>query len=144
MGNATIENGTTLAGYCAGAGITLKHGGEDYNYSAPKWALEKGIKHYRVTLRYKRRQFSLWWYQGSAIKNDPEVQDILENLLTDYSMADYSLDDYITDLGYEVKSIQDYRDLVTLRRTVIRHAKALERLIGNPDLLNALLDALNA
>ena len=132
---------TTIAGYCAGAGITLKHGGEDYNHDAPNWALENGAKHYRVTLRYQRRQFSLWWYQGPAIKNDPTAADVLESLLSDYSMADYSLDDYITNLGYEVKSIEDYRNLVTLRRTVIRHAKALDRLIGNPNLIASLLNA---
>ena len=139
---ALNDTATTIAGYCSGAGITLKHGGEDYNYNAPKWALENGVKHYRVTLRYQRRQFSLWWYQGSGIKHEPTAAAVLENLLSDYSMAEYSLDDYIEDLGYKINSIDDYRNLIKLRRTVIRHAKALDRLIGNPDLIASLLNAL--
>ena len=140
---ATLNNtATTIAGYCAGAGITITHGGEEYNHEAPEWALREGVKHYRVTLRYERRRFSLWWYQGSGNKHEPTAAAVLENLISDYSMKDYSLDDYISELGYEVKSIKDYRNLVALRRTVIRHAKALERLIGNPDLITSLLNAL--
>ena len=139
----TLNNtATTIAGYCDGAGITITHRREDYNYEAPEWALREGVKHYRVTLRYQRRRFSLWWYQGSGNKQEPTAAAVLENLVSDYSMKDYSLDDYISDLGYEIKSIEDYRNLVALRRTVIRHAKALERLIGNPDLITSLLNAL--
>ena len=139
----TLNNTTTtIAGYCSGAGITLTHRGEDYNYEAPEWALREGVKHYRVTLRYQRRQFSLWWYQSSGIKQEPTAAAVLENLLSDYSMAEYSLDDYIDNLGYKINSIDDYRNLIKLRRTVIRHAKALDRLIGNPDLIASLLNAL--
>lgn len=133
-------NPTTLEAYCIGAGIRSKVM-EDYNYAAPKWALENKARHYRVQLRHKGRQFSLWYYQGRGIDHAPRAWDILQNLLSDYDTADYSLDDYVTELGYEIKSLDDYRNLVKLQKLVKRHAKALERLIGDDEFLAALREA---
>jgi hypothetical protein len=137
----TLEK-TSLEAYCIGAGITAKVE-EDYNDKAPEWALRNGssTKHYRVTLRYKGRRFSLWFYQGSAIKEAPKAWHVLESLLSDSTFADCSMDDYISELGYEIKSADDYRSLVSTMNQIKRQTKALKRLISNDEFMASLMES---
>lgn len=127
---------TTLAGLVSGAGIggSIK---EDWNDNAPDWAQGKA-RHYRVILRYQGRSMSLWYYQGLGVTRDPRVSDIIETLACD-SMSEYeSLDDFINELGLQIKSVADFRNYERQYKQLNRQNKSFRRLIGNVELIERL------
>ena len=127
---------TTLNGLINGAGITASIS-EDWNDSAPDWALNKS-RHYRVKVRYQKRTMSLWYYQGFGITREPRPVDVVECLVCD-SMSDYdSLDDFINEMGIEIKSVADFRTYERQFKQLTRQNKSFARVIGNPELITRL------
>jgi hypothetical protein len=127
---------TTLEGLMIGAGITASIS-EDWNDSAPDWAHSKA-RHYRVKVRYQKRTMSIWFYQGLGITRDPRPSDVVECLVCD-SMSDYdSLDDFIAEMGLEIKSVSDFRTYEKQYKQLKSQNKRFTHLIGNPELIERM------
>jgi hypothetical protein len=134
-----IESTTTLQGLINGAGITASIR-EDWNDSAPDWAHDK--RHFRVTVRYQGRSMSLWYYQGSGIAREPRAVDVIECLVSD-SMSEYdSLDDFINELGIEIKSVADFRNYERQFKQLTRQNKSFTRVIGNTQLIERMREVI--
>ena len=126
----------TLEGLMIGAGITASIR-EDWNDNAPDWAHSKA-RHYRVKVRYQKRTMSLWYYQGLGITREPRPADVVECLTCD-SKWDYdSLDDFINEMGLEIKSVADFRTYEKQYKQIKSQNKRFVHLIGNPDLIQRL------
>ena len=127
---------TTLNGLINGAGITASIR-EDWNDKSPDWAQDKA-RHYRVRVRYQGRSMSLWYYQGLGINREPRAVDVIECLVCD-SLSNYdSLDEFINELGLEIKSVADFRTYEKQFKQLTRQNKSFSRVIGNPDLITRL------
>jgi hypothetical protein len=127
---------TTLEALLNGAGITASIR-EDWNDNAPDWAHNK-TRHYRVKIRYQKRTMSLWYYQGLGITREPRPVDVVECLTCD-SMSDYdSLDDFINEMGLEIKSVADFRTYEKQYKQLKSQNKRFSHLIGNPDLIERM------
>ena len=110
---------------------------EDWNDNAPDWAHSKA-RHYRVKVRYQKRTMSIWFYQGLGIARDPRPADVLECLVCD-SMSQYeSLDDFISEMGLEIKSVQDFRAYEKQYKQLKNQNKRFTNLIGNPELIQRM------
>lgn len=130
---------TTLEGLIKGAGITALIR-EDWNDNSPDWGHDK--RHYRVKVRYQGRSMSLWYYQGLGNARDPRPVDVMECLLSDSSMAYDSLDDFINEMGIEIKSVSDFRTYERQYKQLKRQNKSFTRLIGNPDLIERMREVI--
>lgn len=127
---------TTLEGLMIGAGITASIS-EDWNDKAPDWAHSKA-RHYRVKVRYQKRTMSLWYYQGLGITRDPRPADVVECLTCD-SMSDYdSLNDFINEMGLEIKSVEDFCTYEKQYKQLKSQNKRFAHLIGNPELIQRM------
>lgn len=126
---------TTLEGLINGAGIKASIN-EDWNDNAPEWAQDK--RHFRVRVRYERRSMSLWYYQGLGNARDPRPADVVGCLVSDSSFAYNSLDDFIDEMGLEIKSVQDFRQFEKQYKQLRSQNKRFTHLIGNPELIQRL------
>jgi hypothetical protein len=134
-----IESTTTLQGLISGTGITASIR-EDWNDNSPDWGHDK--RHFRVRVRYQGRSMSLWYYQGLGNARDPRPVDVMECLLSDSSMAYDSLDEYISEMGIEIKSVADFRTYEKQYKQLISQNKRFMRLIGNPDLIERMREVM--
>lgn len=130
---------TTLEGLLNGTGITASIR-EDWNDDAPDWGHDK--RHYRVRVRYQGRSMSVWYYQGIGNAREPRPVDVIECLISDSSMAYDSLDDFINELGYEIKSVSDYHKYEMQFKQLTSQNKRFTRLIGNPDLIERMREVI--
>ena len=126
---------TTLEGLINGAGIRASIS-EDWNDNAPEWAQDK--RHFRVRVRHERRSMSFWYYQGLGIARDPRPADVVGCLVSDSSFAYNSLDDFIDEMGLEIKSVQDFRQFEKQYKQLRSQNKRFTHLIGNPELIQRL------
>jgi len=130
----TLENTTTeLEGYLTGLGLKLK-ARQDYNENAgDMWA---STNHYRLTLSRNGRRMSFWYYQGYGIKQDPTLAGVIESLAGEYNLAEYSLDDFGDEFGWNKDTVKTHRLITSL-------AKRYERLIGEPALIERIDQVIN-
>ena len=134
-----IESTTTLQGLMNGAGITASIR-EDWNDDAPDWGHDK--RHFRVRVRYQGRTMSFWYYQGLGNTREPRPVDVIECLTSDL-MSDYSsLDDFINELGLEIKSVADFRTYERQYKQLTRQNKSFTRVIGNPELIERMREVI--
>lgn len=131
---------TTLNGLINGAGITASIR-EDWNDNSPNWAQDKA-RHYRVKVRYQGRSMSLWYYQGLGISREPRPVDIIECLISDSSMDYESLDDFINEMGIEIKGVSDYHKYERQYKRLKSQNKRFTHLIGNPHLIERMREVI--
>lgn len=85
--------------------------------------------HYKVTLRYARRQLTTMFYQGYGHHGKyPKATDVLSALISDarsYYDAE-GFDDWCAELGYD----SDSRKAERIYKTCAREAKRLQRFLG--------------
>jgi hypothetical protein len=130
---------TTLEGLIKGAGITASIS-EDWNDDAPDWGHDK--RHFRVRVRYQGRSMTIWYYQGLGNAREPRAVDVIECLTSDL-MSDYSsLDDFINELGLEIKSVADFRTYERQYKQLNRQNKSFTRVIGNPELIERMREVI--
>lgn len=117
---------TTLETLARGAGIyaTIR---EDWNDKAPKWAEDK--RHFKVQLRHDKKSMSLWFYQGTQA-SDPKVSTILECLASDFSYQQDTVDEFISEMGLEITSAQDFREYERMFKQVKAQNKKFTHLLG--------------
>ena len=135
-----IEGTTTLQGLINGAGITASIR-EDWNDSAPDWGHDK--RHFRVRVRYQKRSMSFWYYQGLGNAREPRAVDVIECLVSDLMIGYDSLDDFINELGIEIKSVADFRTYERQFKQLTRQNKSFARVIGNPELIERMREISN-
>lgn len=126
---------TTLEGLTNGAGITASIT-EDWNDSAPDWGHDK--RHYRVRVRYQGRTMSLWYYQGLGNAREPRAVDVIECLVSDAAMDYDSLDEFINEMGLEIKSVEDFRTYEKQFKQLKNQNKRFTHLIGNLELIQRM------
>jgi len=69
----------------------------------------EGSRHYNVTVSNGSGDFCRTVYsQGPGIKKDPSVCDVLHAIIPDYSLRDYSFEDFCAELGYDEDSRKAY------------------------------------
>ena len=119
---------TTLQAYINGTGIysTIR---EDWNNKAPMWAFEHDRRHFKVQLRHNKKSMTLWFYQGLASR-EPDTAVILECIVSDYSLDYESVNDYIEELGLEIKSAQDFRTYEAQFKSLKSQNKRTLNLLG--------------
>lgn len=67
-------------------------------------------RHYDVIVSNQSGDsFRYMYSQGSAIKYEPSVLDVLYYLILDYDSGRLSFEDFCSELGYAEDSIEDYR-----------------------------------
>lgn len=81
---------------------------------------------YQVTLSYEDRTMSLTFYQGLGIDHDPTAASVLESVLSDWTPADATFEDWASDYGYDT----DSRKAEATFRAVQEQSRAWETLIG--------------
>lgn len=105
----------------AGFRLTVR---EDWNDNAPAWAEQ--ARHYRLTLSREGRRMSFWFYQGLGITREPDLAGVVESLLLDYSIGQYSLDEYGDEFGWN-------RDTISTHKQVRSIAWRFERVCGGAE-----------
>ena len=130
---------TTLEGLLNGTGITASIR-EDWNDNSPDWGHDK--RHFRVKVRYQGRSMSLWYYQGLGIARDPRPVDIMECLISDNSMDYDSLDDFINEMGIEIKGVSDYHKYERQFKQLKSQNKRFTHLIGNAALIERMREVI--
>jgi hypothetical protein len=81
---------------------------------------------------------SFWYYQGLGIARDPRPADVVECLVSDSYFTHDSLDDFIDEMGLEIKSVQDFRQFEKQYKQLKSQNKRFTHLIGNPELIQRL------
>lgn len=130
----TDNRTNTLDAFVATNHITMtsEYADSNPNMDNPNWQ----ANHYRVTLRYGRRRFSLYFSQGIGISGEPKTASVLDCLASDASGVENARDfeDWCGEYGYDTDSRRAERTYRTCRRQAAR----LKRLLGD-DLYDQLL-----
>lgn len=100
--------------------------------SNPNWTGDKRwhdmARHFRITLKCRRRSMVVPFSQGPAIEKEPTVEDVLDCLASDASTLEGNgFEEWCRDLGYDT----DSRSAEKAYRVIQRQAKALKHLLGN-------------
>lgn len=112
-------------------GVTLKIRHKAHPANATEW--QNKMNCYRVTLSYQGRTYSLYFYQGTGIKQDPNVSDVIACLSSDLSILSScnSLECFGECLGWNKDTANTYR---AIKRQSARYSK----LIGDPSTLKLI------
>jgi len=112
-------------------GVTLKIRHRSHPNKVSEWQAEANC--YRVTLSYQGRTYSLYYYQGTGIKREPSVSDVIACLSSDLSILSScdTLKCFGNCLGWNEDTANTYRQL---KRQGARYSK----LIGDPVTLEAI------
>jgi len=112
-------------------GITLKIRHRSHPNKVSEWQAKANC--YRVTLSYQGRTYSLYYYQGTGIKREPSVSDVIACLSSDLSILSScdTLKCFGDCLGWNEDTANTYRQL---KRQGARYSK----LIGDPVTLEAI------
>jgi hypothetical protein len=112
-------------------GVTLKIRHKSHPANANAWQLKMNC--YRVTLNYQGRSYSLYFYQGTGIKREPSVADVIHCLSSDLNILSScdTLKCFGECLGWDENTADTYR---AIKRQSARYSK----LIGEPATLEAI------
>ena len=126
----------TLTDLISELGITLKIRHKAHPANASEWELKANC--YRVTLSYDGRTYSLYYYQGKGIKQDPSVSDVIACLSNDFTILNSceTLKCFGDCMGWNSETNNTYR---ALKRQGARFSK----FIGHPVTLQKLEDLAN-
>ena len=117
-------------------GVTLKIRHKAHPNHATAWQLK--MNSYRVTLSYEGRTYSLYYYQGTGIKRDPSVSDVIYCLSSDLSILNScdTLKCFGECFGWNSETADTYR---AIKRQSARYSK----LIGDAATLELIGGAAN-
>lgn len=120
--------GETMAMFCERQGIRCES--EMIEGRPDGIEICEGGYNWRVTLyrRGPRRQFSLYFYTGSAFDREPTATDVLGCLASDAASLDNALsfEDWAADLGYD----PDSRRAERTYRLIVTQTERLRRFLG--------------
>jgi len=117
-------------------GITLKIRHRSHPNKVNEWQAKANC--YRVTLSYEGRTYSLYYYQGTGIKEDPSVSDVIACLSNDFTILSEceTLKCFGDCMGWNSETANTYR---AVKRQSARYSK----LIGHPVTLQKIGDLAN-
>jgi hypothetical protein len=93
-----------------------------------KWdEWQKNAKAYRLKLIYQGRSFSFDFWQGYGITHEPEVEEVLECLLSDASVSE-DFEEFCREFGYDI----DSRKAEQTHKACLKIQSNMKRLLG-PD-----------
>lgn len=85
----------------------------DWTPTNPHWTGEQhNANHYKVTLKYQGRQFTLYYSKGVMLQGAPTTKEVLECLAMDFRMIENGLDDFVDELGYEYREGKNIFDTI--------------------------------
>jgi hypothetical protein len=82
---------------------------------------------YHCTLKYKGRQYSFDFWQGTGITHAPTAEGCLECLLSDSAGADNTFEDFCSEFGYDT----DSRKAERIYKQCQEVRENMERLLGD-------------
>lgn len=91
---------------------------DDWQLKANDW---------RITLRYKGRSYSFDYWQGVGIKKDPQIETVMDNLLSNTLVDRIAFEDWVSEYGYS----SDSRKAERIYKACVKQTKAVKRLLGN-------------
>lgn len=91
---------------------------DDWQQQANDW---------RITLVYQGRRFSLDFWQGTGIKEEPTAEGVLDCLLSDAQAGNESFEGWCSNFGYDT----DSRKAEKTYKACIKTAKRLRKLLGS-------------
>lgn len=121
MGNSTQP---TLKRLAAKVKIVVHYGAKLDWDKQDEW--QQKSNGYNCTLRYKGRQYTFDFWQGSAITEEPTAAGCLECLLSDASVSD-DFEDFCGEFGYDT----DSRKAERTHKACLKVREKLERLLGD-------------
>jgi hypothetical protein len=114
-----------LSELCKGVTINAEHGARLDWEKQDEW--QQRANGWRVTLGYQGRTYSLDFWQGTGIKDEPDAAGVLECLLSDASSADQDFEGWCSDLGENTDSRKAHATWRACQRIALR----LRRLLGD-------------
>lgn len=86
-----------------------------------------GTHPYKVTLRYQGRQFTLPFFQGPALTEEPDAPSVISCLLLDSYADQVSFEEWAGEFGYD----PDSRKAEATYNACRKNAKGLRQLLGD-------------
>ncbi len=114
----------TLKSLASKCGFSFKYGETSLSWDKQdEW--QRNANSYRCMLRYKGRQYSFDYWQGTGISRDPDAAGCLESLLSDSTVSD-SFEDFCGEFGYDT----DSRKAEKTHKACLKVRENMERLLG--------------
>jgi hypothetical protein len=88
---------------------------------------QKDSNSFNLTLQYKGKSLTLDYWQGTGIYTPPTTHGVMECLLSDYSCAQDSFEDFCDNCGYSNDSLSALK----VYKSCIRLSKKLVKFLGN-------------
>ena len=116
---------TRLATLAENTKMTVRPGEARMNWDKrDEW--QKNANDYRITLTHNGHSMSFDYWQGVAIKTQPDRKAVLECVLTDAQAAGDSFEDFCNNFGYDLDSRTHYATFLACQRTL----RAVTRVFG--------------
>lgn len=98
--------------------------GENPNFDAdPKWQ----EYHYKSTLKYKKKQMTIYFSMGIGLGYEPKVEEVLNCLASDSSSVENEdFENWCRNLGYDT----DSRKAEKIYKICQKQAEKLEKFLG--------------
>ena len=90
-------------------------------------AIGENMNGYRCTLQYKGRQYSFDFFQGYGIEHDPDVDGVLDCLLSDSQAGGQTFEEFCGDFGYD----PDSRKAEATHKACVKVLENMQRLLGD-------------
>ena len=89
-----------------------------------------GSVHWKCILQYKGRHLTVHFSQGPAICPEPEPDDVLECLFSDFWSVDCAMDfwEWAQDMGYDM---EDGKRAEKVYKAIEKQSRGLRRLLGD-------------
>lgn len=115
----------SLKALCGKVGIIVRGGSSTPYKKMDDW--QKNSNSYRVTLIYQGRRFTLDYWQGIGIKDEPTAEGVMGCLLSDASCFQDSFEDFCCNCGYD----QDSRKAERIYNKCVKQTEKLKKLLGS-------------
>lgn len=97
-------------------GVTVNAVRVDRPNAAPGWVTNKHAS-YRVSVRYKGRGISLFFYGGTVVQFAPSAADVVYALVGDYDRSVYTLQEFGDEYGWSAETVQAFN---TVQRNAVK------------------------
>jgi hypothetical protein len=84
------------------------------------------MNHYRATVRYNRKQFTIDFFTGLGWTKEPNIKDVLSSMVMDYSSMDMEVEDFMREFGYN-----NYYEAEHILNKLNKNCRKLEKIFGS-------------
>lgn len=96
----------------------------EYIDGNPDWRADN--RGYKLKLINGNKSFTFPFYQGCGITGDPKIEGVLDSLLSESNIST-NLDDFCSELGYDITSLETKKLFKACQRIKIK----MQNLLGN-------------